>query len=51
MPTSDWIAMIEGELYPIQAYHIQHGGGEHFTVGLEYEEADSSASYDANRMI
>ena len=43
--------MTEGELYPILAQHVQNSGGEHFTVGLEYEEADSSSYSNANRMI
>jgi hypothetical protein len=50
-PISDWIAMVEGEMYPLRATQTQWTGGEFLTVGLEYEEADSSAHYHANRMI
>lgn len=49
VPVSEWISLEEGQLYPMRATHKQGSGDEHFTVGLEYEEADSTASYNANR--
>jgi hypothetical protein len=51
VPISEWIALEEGKLYPMRGTHKEGTGSDHFTVGLEYEEADSSASYNANRQI
>ena len=51
VPISEWISLEEGKLYPMRASHKEGTGSDHFTLGLEYEEADSSASYNANRQI
>lgn len=33
----------------MRATHLEYTGTDHFTVGLEYEEADSTEHYHANR--
>lgn len=49
---SEWFAMTEGELYPIQAFHVQHNGGEHISVGVEFEDAtDTSANFNTAREV
>ena len=48
-PISDWFSLEEGKLYPIRGTQRENNGDEHFTVGLEFEEADSTGHYHANR--
>lgn len=49
---SEWLALTEGELYPIQAFHVQHNNGEHISVGVEFEDAtDTSANFNTAREV
>lgn len=48
---SDWFFLLEGEFYPIRAWHIEGSGSDHVSVGMEFEESDSSASVHASKQI
>jgi len=50
-PKSDWFFLVEGQLYPMRAFHIEYTGDDHISVGMEFEEADSSASLDASKTV
>jgi IPT/TIG domain len=39
---TDWIALTKDEYYYIEGQHIQGGGGDHFTVGLEIDDPNQS---------
>jgi hypothetical protein len=34
---SEWIALTEGEFYPVKGYLREGGGHDHYTVAVEYE--------------
>ncbi len=35
---SSWISLKSGEYYPIDIYHLQYSGGDHFRMGVEISE-------------
>lgn len=44
--------MVEGEYYPIQAFHVQHNSGEFISVGVEFkDDADTSANFNTAREV
>lgn len=38
------ISLVKDQYYPIEAKHIQSGGGDHFTVSLEIEPDTAPAA-------
>jgi hypothetical protein len=43
-PASEWIALEEGEYYPIQAYLREHSGQDHLSVAVEYEMSETASA-------
>jgi hypothetical protein len=35
---SEWISLVEGQMYPIEARHIEYWGGDFMTVSVEVEQ-------------
>ena len=48
---SDWVALTEGEFYKVEGYMMEYSGDDHFTVSVEYEQADTTAHHHANKEI
>ena len=48
---SNWTALTEGQYYKIEGFHGEYGGGDHFTVSVEYEMANSTGYHHANKEI
>lgn len=48
---SDWVSLTEGEFYKIEGYMMETWGDDHFTVSVEYQQADSTGHHHANKEI
>ena len=48
---SEWIALAEGEFYKIEGYMMEYSSSDHFTVSVEYEQADTAGHHHANKEI
>ena len=48
---SDWIALTEGEFYRMEGYLLEYSGSDHFTVSVEYEQADTTGHHHANKEV
>ena len=48
---SEWIAMEEGEFYSIEGFMLEYTGSDHFTVSMEYEQADTAGHHHANKEV
>jgi len=43
---SSWISLKSGEYYPIDIYHLQYSGGDHFRMGVEISEFNNESGLD-----
>ena len=50
-PISDWIDLVEGEYYQLQGYIIEWGGGDHYSVAVEFEKANTEGHHHTNREV
>lgn len=48
---SDWIALEAGEFYHIEGYHMEWSGGDHFSVAVEFEQADTAGHHHARKEV
>ena len=48
---SDWISLVAGESYYMEGHHLEYGHGEHFTVSMEFQSADSTAHPKASTSV
>lgn len=48
---SEWIALEEGEFYMIEGFMLEYTGSDHFTVSMEYEQADTAGHHHANKEV
>jgi len=48
---SAWIALEEGEFYSIEGFMLEYTSSDHFTVSMEYEQADTTGHHHANKEI
>jgi hypothetical protein len=48
---SDWIPMEEGEFYSIEGFMLEYSSGDHFTVSVEFEQADTAGHHHANKEV
>lgn len=48
---SEWIAMEEGQFYAIEGFMLEYSSGDHFTVSVEFEQADTAGHHQANKEI
>lgn len=48
---SAWIAMEEGEYYSIEGFMMEYTGNDHFTVSVEYEQADTTGHHHASKEV
>lgn len=50
-PNSDWFDLEEGKFYPIRGLHREYTGGDHFSVGVEEEVANSIGSWHDRKQV
>ena len=43
--------MEEGEFYSIEGLMLEYSGDDHFTVSVEYEQADTAGHHHANKAV
>lgn len=43
--------MEEGEFYFIEGFMLEYTGSDHYTVSVEYEQADSTGHHHANKEV
>ena len=48
---SEWISLTEGEHYFIEGKHLEGGGGDHFSVAVEIEQADTAGHHHAMKEV
>ena len=48
---SEWISLTEGEHYYLQGHHLESGWGDHFSVAVEIEKADTSGHHHAMKEV
>jgi hypothetical protein len=49
--SSDWVNLTEGEKYYVEASHLEGSGGDHMSVGVEIEMANSTGYHHAMREV
>lgn len=48
---SDWISLTKGEKYYIEGRQSEHSGGDHFSIGVEIEKADTTGHHHAMKEV
>ena len=48
---SEWISLTEGEHYYLQGHHLESGWGDHFSVAVEIEKADTTGHHHAMKEV
>ena len=43
--------MEEGEFYSIEGFMLEYSDDDHFTVSVEYEQADTAGHHHANKEV
>lgn len=43
--------MEEGEFYSIEGFMLEYSGSDHYTVSVEFEQADTAGHHHANKEI